>query len=186
VSSCPRPLDPIDAEAVAGGAGPVFATDAALHAAGCAWCGELVRAAQRLAVELDRFSGAPVAAPDLVERVIRLRSFSRRERRTYALWRAPLLICGALLVAGLLLLAWPGLSVREQTGLGTALTAPLVALGRSIGRWAGEMLSHVPPGLEALSEALHRDRGLGLAALLLLGPAGLAVRRVLARAKDRR
>jgi hypothetical protein len=179
-------LDPIDAEAVACGAEPVFAADAADHAAGCPACGEAIRAARALAAELDRLPALAGRAPELADRVIRLRPFSRRERRTYALWQGPLLLEGAVALAGLALLALPGLSAGQQAGLGTALLGPPLALGRSIMRWAGQLLTEAPGGLEVLSEGLRAEPGPALAAALLFVPAALALNRVLARARARR
>jgi hypothetical protein len=186
VSLCPRPLDPIDAEAVACGAEPVFSADAAAHAAGCPSCGEAVREARDLAAELDRLPPLAGRAPELADRVIRLRPFSRKERRTYALWQGPLVLGGSVGLAGLALLALPGLTTGQQAGLGAALLGPPLALARSIGRWAGQLLSEGPGGLELLSEGLRADQGLALAAALLFVPAALALNRVLARARARR
>ena len=182
---CPRPLDPIDAEAVAAGAEPVFAADAASHARECAGCQALIAAARALSGALEGVSASPEPA-GLAERVTRLRAFSRRERRTYALWNAPVLVTVALAIAGFALLAVPVLTAAEQASLGAAALAPLSALARSAARWADDLVQLAPTGLEALSEGMRQDGGLGLVALLLLPPLSLGLGRVLSRAPGRR
>ena len=189
MTPCPRPLDPIDAEAVAAGAEPVYAPDAAAHAAGCGPCGERVKAAQALPLALDGLSEALEPAPGLrglADRVTRLRAFSSRERRTYALWRAPVLLDLALGAGGVALLALPVLTASEQVSVGAAALAPALALARSAAGWALETLRVVPTGLAALSDGLRGQSALGLAALALLIPAGFGLRRVLARVPGRR
>ena len=186
MTSCSRPLDPIDAEAVAAGAEPVFAQDAASHAAACGSCGQLVASARGLSESLEGFSEPLGGLSGLADRVVRLRAFSRKERRTYALWHAPVLLDLALALAGTALLALPALTASEQVSVGAAALAPLVALARSAAGWALEALRIVPTGLQALSEGLHGQSALGLAALALLVPAGLGLRRVLARVPGRR
>jgi hypothetical protein len=188
VTSCPRPLDPIDAEAVAAGAEPILASDAAAHAAACPACGERVRAAEALPLALDGLSDALEPASGLrglADRVTRLRAFSSRERRTYALWRAPILLDVALGVGGVALLALPALTASEQVSVGAAALAPALALARSAAGWALDALRVAPSGLEALSEGLRGQSTLGLVALALLVPAGLGLRRVLARVPGR-
>ena len=192
MTPCPRPLDPIDAEAVAAGAEPVYAPDAAAHAASCASCGERVRAAEALRLALDGLTEALEPAPEpvrlegLADRVTRLRAFSSRERRTYALWRAPVLLDLALGAGGVALLALPALTASEQVSVGAAALAPALALARSAAGWAFETLRVAPSGLAALSDGLRGQSGLGLVALALLVPAGFGLRRVLARASGRR
>ncbi len=183
---CPRPLDPIDAEAVAAGVEPLFASDAASHARECPGCQARIAAARALSVALEEISGASEPVAGLPERVTRLRSFSRRERRTYALWSAPVLLTAGLWVAGVALLALPALTASEQASLGAAALAPLLALGRSALRWAADLARLAPTGLEALSEGMRQDGVLGFAALLLLPPLTLGLRRVLSRAPGRR
>lgn len=186
MSDCLRPLDPIDAEALAAGAEPLLAADAAAHAASCAACGAAVARASGLTRELEGLlqDGSPV--PDLAPRVIRLREFSRRERRTYALWQAPILLAGALGAGGFALVLAPSISGSDQAGLGAALLVPTLAFFRAVARWVPELLRVAPTGLEALSDAFRAERSLGLAALLLLLPAGAGLRRVLARERSRR
>ncbi len=186
MSLCPRPLDPIDAEAVASGAEPLFAPDAAEHTAGCPSCGEAVERARGLARALEGLSRALPTGADLAGRVTRLRAFSRRERRTYALWRAPISLTATVGAAGLVLLCLPALSASEQAGLGAAALAPTISFFRALLRWAPELSRIAPTGLEALSDALQQERGLGWAALALLVPSVLGFRRVLARARSRR
>jgi hypothetical protein len=186
VSDCVRPLDPLDAEALAAGAEPLFAADAAGHAASCPSCAAAVARAGLLTRELEGLPRFDAPVPDLAARVIRLRPFSARERRTYALWNAPVLLTGALAAGGFALVLAPALSGSDQAGLGAALLVPTLAFLRSAARWAPELLRVAPTGLEALSEAFRAERGLGLAALLLLLPAAAGLRRVLARERSRR
>ncbi len=183
---CPRPLDPIDAEALASGAEPVFAADAGLHAAGCRPCGERIVAARALLEALDGLSGPPESLSVLADRVTRLRAFSRRERRTYALWNAPVLLTAGLAASGTALLALPALTAAEQISLGAAASAPLIGLARSAARWAGDLIALAPRGLAALSQGMRQEGSLGLIALVLLVPLGLALTRVLARVPGRR
>ena len=184
--TCHRPLDPIDAEALASGAEPVLAADAARHAADCAACGARIGAARSLLQALDGLSGRPEAVSALTERVMRLRAFSPRERRTYALWKAPVLLTAATAISGTALLALPGLTAAEQISLGAAASAPLVGLYRSAARWAADLLALTPRGLEALSQGLRQENHLGWWALLLLVPLGFGLSRVLARVPGRR
>jgi hypothetical protein len=186
VNACLRPLDPIDAEAVASGAEPPFAPDAAEHAALCAVCGAAVEEARALNQALAGLAAALPPVSDLAEPVTRLRAFSRRERRTYALWKAPVLLSGGVVVAGLALLLAPSLDSAAQTGLGTAALVPFVSLLRSLARWALELARVAPSSLEALSDALRQERTLGLVSLLLLAPAGFGLMRIVARVRSRR
>ena len=187
---CPRPLDPIDAEAIAAGAEPLVAPDAAVHARECAGCQALIVAARALSEALEGLSGATepvrpeVAA--LAGRVTRLRAFSRRERRTYALWNAPVVLNAFLGVSGLALLALPALTASDQASLGAAAAVPVLALARSAVRWAADLLRLAPTALEALSEGMRQDGALGIVALLLLPPLALGLGRVLARAPGRK
>jgi len=183
VKPCHRPLDPIDAEAVAAGAEPVFAADAAGHALECPFCGAMVGAAASFSGALDGLSEASEAVSDLTERVARLRAFSRQERRTYALWAPPGSLAVGLAVIGFGLLAVPSLTAADQVSLGTAALAPLLALARSASRSAFDLLALAPRSLIALSDGLRRESGMGLAALALLVPLGLGLRRALARAR---
>ena len=188
---CPRPLDPIDAEAVASGAEPLMAADAASHARECASCQSMIVAARAISEALEGLSGAsepgdaalPVGGLGLAERVTRLRSFSRRERRTYALWNAPVLLNLGTALSGLALLTLPALTASEQASLGAAAAAPILALARSAVRWAADLLRLAPTALEALSEGMRQDGTLGIVALLLLPPLSLGLARVVARAR---
>jgi hypothetical protein len=196
VTECYRPLDPIDADALAAGAEPVFAADAAAHAAGCAACGARIQAARGLLEALDGLPGPLEGvgvgvggiglSGGLADRVTRLRSFSARERRTYALWNAPVLLTAGLAGTGTALLTLPSLTAGEQVSVGIAASAPLLALARSAARWAGDLLALAPRGLDALSQGMRGEGTLGLVALALLVPVGLALSRVLVRAPGRR
>ncbi len=183
MSLCERPIDPIDAQALAAGADPVFDPAAAEHARACAPCGEQVALAARLEQSLDGVS-SDLAVQGLSERVIRLRAFSRRELRDFALWRAPAGLCVGVFFAGLLALTLPALTMREQAGLGgMALIAPLWALIRALPRLPADLLAAAPTGLKALSDTLRQQASLGLGALALLVPAALGLSRALARAR---
>ena len=186
MTECHRPLDPIDADALAAGAEPVFAADAAAHAAGCAACGARIEAARGLLAALDGLEQPVDRVAGLAERVTRLRAFSSRERRTYALWNAPVLLTAGLSGTGLALLTLPALSAGEQISLGVAASAPLLGLLRSAGRLAADFLAAAPRGLEALSQGMRGEGTLGLVALALLLPVGFALSRVLVRAPGRR
>ncbi len=186
MTECRRPLDPIDADALAAGAEPVYAADAAVHAAGCPACGSRIEAARGLREVLDGLEGPVEGLSGLADRVTRLRAFSPRERRTYALWNAPVLLTAGLAGAGTALLTLPTLTAGEQVSVGVAASAPLLALARSAARWAADFLALAPRGLEALSHGMRDEGTLGLVALALLVPVGLALSRVLVRAPGRR
>ncbi len=184
--SCSRPLDPLDVEALAAAGEPPLAPDAEVHARGCPACGAAVQEATRLSEELEALAQAQASAAelaDLTERIVRLRPFSKRERRSFLFWRVPLVLTGGLFAAGFLLLALPGFSMADQAGLGVAALAPLAGLWRSFARWVSEAGRDAPDALEGLSFALRQDISLSLVFLLLLGPALLGLRRVLARAR---
>jgi hypothetical protein len=193
VSLCARPLDPLDAEAIASGGEPIYALDAMEHARVCPSCGQAVSDAARLSREIDSL-GKPGhiesparldGLPDLAGGVVRLRPFSPRERRDFALWRGPCVLSVLLFFSGLLLLALPGISAGEQAGLAAAALAPLLALLRAGIRSFAEIASAWPAGLEALGQAMRRQQSLGLACLVLLAPMLFGVRRVLARERRR-
>lgn len=186
MTECRRPLDPIDADALAAGAEPVYAADAAVHAAGCAPCGARIEAARGLLEALDGLPGPVEGLSGLADRVARLRAFSLRERRTYALWNAPVLLTAGLAGAGTALLTLPALTAGEQVSVGVAASAPLLAVARSAALWALDFVTLAPRGLEALSQGMREEGTLGLVALALLVPVGLALSRVLLRAHGRR
>ena len=167
-----------------------MAPDAAVHARECAGCQALIVAARTLSEALEGLSGAtePVRpeVAGLAERVTRLRAFSRRERRTYALWNAPVVLNAFLGISGLALLALPALTASEQASLGAAAAVPVLALARSAVRWAADLLQLAPTALEALSEGMRQDGAMGIVALLLLPPLALGLGRVLARAPGRK
>ena len=187
MNACRRPLDPIDAEALASGAEPVYAADAGDHVRECPACAAAVSEAAGLVEALDRMGGlpepeaGPAPAMDLASGVLRLRPFSRRERLNFSLWSGPCLFAAALLFSGLLLLALPGITAREQAGLFAAALAPAAALARALSRSLAELFAAGPSGLQALSSVLRGQAALGLAGLLLLAPIAWGVRRVLAR-----
>ncbi|HMF07782.1 MAG TPA: hypothetical protein VKJ00_01525 [Thermoanaerobaculia bacterium] len=183
MSPCPHPIDPIDAQALAGGAEPVVDARASEHVQTCASCREQVAMAVQLDQSLDEVA-PDLAAHDLSNRVIRLRPFSRRELRDLSLWRAPVGLCVGVFLAGLVALTLPALTLSEQAGLGgMAVIGPLWMLVRTLPRLLAEVLAVGPAGLAALSETLRRQEGLGLAALALLAPTAFGLSRALARAR---
>lgn len=194
VNDCPTPLDPIDSEALASGDEPVFrsSAEASAHVAACPSCAAGVERARALLASLLT---APTASaglvtpsaglPDLADRVIRIRPFSRRERRSVRLWGPPAAFGVVLFGTGVGLLAAPGLAARDQAGIAFALLAPVAGLARALVRAAADAVASAPAGWQALADAARGQATLGLASLLLLGPAGFALRRVLARARAR-
>jgi hypothetical protein len=193
VKPCARPLDPLDAEAIASGAAPVFAADAAEHARDCPSCGGAVSDAASLSREIDSLGGLldreapamPDGLADLADSILRLRPFSRRERHNFALWRGPYLFAAALFFSGLLVLILPGITAGEQAGLAAAALAPFLALLRAGARSLTELARAWPAGLEALGQAMRGEQTLGLVCLLLLAPVLFGFRRALARERRR-
>jgi hypothetical protein len=191
VNLCARPLDSLDVEALASGAPVEPATRE--HARACSPCSQRVAAAAAFAGELDGLGGFPAPdsaaglddVPDLAGRVLRLRPFSRRERRDFALWKGPCLLTAALFVSGLIALALPGLSARDQAGLSAAALAPLAALVRAWARWMTEVAAASPAALQALGQALRGEQTVGFACLLLLAPVVWGLRRAFARERRR-
>jgi hypothetical protein len=127
----------------------------------------------------------PAPFPDLAGRVLRLRPFSRRERRNLALWRGPCLLAAGLFFSGLVVLALPGISARAQAGLAAAALAPAAAFLRAAARWFLDLAAAFPAGLEALGQAMRREQTIGLACLLLLAPVVWVSRRAFARVTRR-
>jgi hypothetical protein len=193
VNLCARPLDPVDAEALASGEPPFHAADALEHSRACSSCSAQVSAAAALARELDGLSGPSAEEPppdlalfpDLAGSVARLRPFSRRELRDFALWRGPSLLAAALFFSGLVVLALPGMSSRAQAGLAAAAFAPAAALLRAAARWILDLGAAFPAGLEALGQAMRREQAIGFACLLLLAPVVWVSRRAFARVSRR-
>ena len=182
MNDCPRRLDLLDVEALASGEPPVVASDAALHAVSCPSCALQVRAATDFLREIETENlETPPAGIDLAGRVVRIRPFSRRERRDVRLWAGPAAFAGVLFGAGLGALAVPTLSAGDQAGITLAALASAAALARAAGRAVADVFSVSPDAWGALSDAFTRQSTWGFAALLLLAPAGLALRRVLAR-----
>jgi len=184
LNDCSNPLDPSEIEALASGEAPSGPASAE-HAARCVPCGQAVRRAERLGGLFEEaVSLSPPAPPDLADRVLRVRPFSRAERRSLAVWRAPLLLLAGLTASGTALVA--GLaSGREQIGLAAAMLGSLAGLIRACVRWLLDFSRTAPAGLDALAQVL-RPTSAGWVALLLLLPAGFALRKVLARASARR
>jgi hypothetical protein len=147
----------------------------------------MIVAARAISEALEGLSEASepvsVRVAGLAERVTRLRPFSRRERRTYALWNGPVLLNLGVALSGFALLAVPALTASEQASLGAAAAAPILALARSAARWASDLLGLAPTALEALSEGMRQDGALGIVALLLLPPLSLGLARVVSRAR---
>jgi hypothetical protein len=191
VNLCARPLDSLDVEALASGA-PVEPA-AREHARACSPCSKRVAAAAAFAGELDGLGGFPALEspagldplPDFAGRVLRLRPFSGRERRDFALWRGPCVLAAALFFSGLIALALPGISARDQAGLSAAALAPLAALVRAWARWLTDVAVASPAALQALGQALRGEQAVGFACLLLLAPAVWGFRRAFARERRR-
>jgi len=182
LNDCPKPLDPLEIEALASGAG-TGGSVAADHAARCGSCGEAVESSRQLDVLLSDAAAGP-APIDLADRVLRLRPFSRAERKSLAVWRPPLLLLGGLVAAGSSLVS--GIAgPREQGGFAAAFAFSLTGLLRASWRWLLDVSRSAPAALEALSQTLA-PTAFGWAALLLLLPAGFALRRVLSRAFARK
>jgi len=184
LNACSNPLDPSEIEALASGETPA-GTGAAEHAARCVPCGQAVRRAEGLEDLLEQaISLSPPTPSDLADRVLRIRPFSRAERRSLAIWRAPLLLLAGMTASGTAMVA--GLaSGREQVGLAAAMLGSLAGLARACVRWLADLSRSAPSGLDALAQVL-RPTSVGWVALLLLLPAVLALRKVLARASARR
>jgi hypothetical protein len=183
VNRCSHPIDPIDAEALAAGAEPVLAPDAGLHVRQCLVCQERVEGAGQFAWSLEEAVSDGGPGPDLVERVLRLRAFSRREKRDFALWRGASALTAGVFFAGLLLATLPALSGREQADLGLAAAAPLLALLRSLARSLAGGVSAAPASLDALAQSLRGQSSIGVSAIALLVPVLLGFRWALARAR---
>ncbi len=182
MNRCSNPIDPIDAEALAAGAEPVFAPDAGVHVRQCPVCQERVESAGQFALSLepaaDRGPG-----PDLIERVLRLRAFSRREKRDFTLWRGSAALAAGVFFSGLLLATLPALSGREQADLGLAAAGPLLALLRSLARSLASGVSAAPAALDALAQSLRGQSSIGVSAIALLVPVLFGFRWALARAR---
>jgi hypothetical protein len=183
LNGCTHPLDPLDIEALAAGGEPPVRPDAAAHAFVCPACAESVRRSRSLD-DLVASEVLPAPPPDLADRVLRIRPFSAPERRSLAVWQAPLLLLAGLTAGGLGLIAGPGVTAREQVGLAAALFGSAAGLARAGFRWAQELSRSAPAALDALSQLTPGT--LGWAALLLLLPAGFGLRAVLVRALSRR
>jgi hypothetical protein len=184
LSSCTRPLDPLDAEALASGGEPVFALDALEHVSGCSGCRQAVSTAGGLLEELERL---PMPLPaGLAERVLRLRPFSRRERLSLRLWTAPAALSGVVFAGGLFSATLPGLTGADRAGLTLSAAIPVASFFRSSWRWLIQLVSSAPSGFEALAEGMTGQTGLGLIALAMMLPVAFGFRRVLARAASRR
>ena len=180
---CARKLDPLDVDAVASGADPVLALDAAAHAGTCPECAAAVEQARALGAVLASLTALPEPSVDLASRVVRVRAFSRRERLALSLWGAPSAFAAGLFGLGIALLGLPGFSGSDQAGLGAAALLPALGLLRSAGRWLADLPRVVPEGLTSLSSALRQEQTLGLAAALLFVPLVFGLKRVLARSR---
>jgi hypothetical protein len=183
VKRCSNPIDPIDAEALAAGAEPVLAPDAGAHVRECLACQERVESAGQFTLRLEEPLPDRGPGPDLVERVLRLRAFSRREKRDFTLWRGAAALAVGVFFAGLLLASLPALTGREQADLGLAAAAPLLALFRSLARSLANGAATAPAALDALAQSFRGQSSIGVFALALLAPVLLGFRWALARAR---
>ena len=167
----------MDIEALAAGERPPVALDAAEHAVACSDCRAAVEAEAALARDLDSIRTLPVP-DDLPDRVLRLRRFTARERESLSLWGPPWLTALLVFAGGVSLLA-PGLVPGEQASLLSAAALAVAAVLRAAARTLVDLATSAPQGLSALSAALRGNWSLALAALALLLPAGLGLRRAL-------
>jgi hypothetical protein len=160
------------------------ASDAAEHVRVCAACRESVEDSSRLFKEIEdlTLTGPPA---DLADRILRLRAFSARERRSLAIWRWPSLLSVGVFFAGVAVLSVPGLRASEQVSLSAAAAVPALAAVRALFASAVDLVRSAPSGVEALAEAFGQHQLLGVAFLLLLTPLTFGLRRVLARAPRR-
>jgi hypothetical protein len=140
-----------------------------------------VEQARSIAAELEALTAVSEPSTDLAGRVVRLRTFSRRERLAYSLWGPPSAFAAGLFGLGVALLGLPGPSGREQVGLGAALLLPALGVLRSVGRWLADLTLVAPAGLTSLAAALRQEQTLGLVAALLFVPLAFGLKRVLAR-----
>jgi hypothetical protein len=183
VNHCLHPIDPIDAEALAAGAEPVLAPDAGVHVRQCPGCQERVESAGLFSASLEGASVDSGASSDLADRIVRLRAFSRRERRDFALWRGGAGLAAGLFVAGVVLATVPALTGREQAALSLAAASPLLALGRSFLLSLAAGAASAPAALDALAQSIRGQSTLGLSALALLAPAFFGLRWAVARVR---
>ncbi len=174
--NCTRPLDALDLEALASGEEPIVASDAGGHAAGCPDCGRRLDAFRALGEWLSDVS-IPAVPDGFAVRIERLRGFSAGERRSWRVWRPPLLASAGLLAGSAVLLSLPALSAGEQAGLVGALALE----GKSLLLWPAALVRSLPAAVGALSDLLLRDRGFAALSILLMLPAGFGVSRLWAR-----
>jgi hypothetical protein len=183
VNRCLHPIDPIDAEALAAGAEPVLAPDAGVHVRQCPACQERVESAGLFSASLEGASADSGDSSDLADRIIRLRAFSRRERRDFALWRGSAGLAAGVFFAGVVLVALPALTGQEQAALSLAAASPLLALSRSFLLSLAAGAASAPAALDALAQSFRGQSSLGLFAMALLAPALFGLRWALARAR---
>ena len=179
--SCERPLDPLDLEALASGDDPLLAQDAREHAAACPDCGGRLEAFRRMEAWLSEAPAAVPVPPAFAETIQRLRAFSRAERLSPRLWAAPGALFFGLVTASCFVLAVPALTSAEQVRLWAALASAFGGEIRALAHWPRLLLESLPAGISALGEAARAERSFSAAAILLLLPAGFAVRRLFAR-----
>ena len=183
MNDCATPLDPIDVEALASGETPEVRSDAREHALRCPACGDSVERSRRLDAMLQP-EPAPAAPVELSRGILRVRPFSAAERRSLAVWGPAVSLVSALAIVGIALVSGVA-RAGDEVGLAAAFAVSLAGLVRASMRWVIELARTSPAALEALSQSL-RPTALGWAALLLLVPLGVGLRRVLSRAFARR
>jgi anti-sigma factor RsiW len=176
--SCQRPLDELEVEAIAAADAADLPAEISGHVEVCAECRRRVEEARRIQGILAALP-APEVPPGFAARVGRLRSLSRRERRSAALWAAPGSLAALLVVTSVAVLAPPGLSSAEQGGLWAALLAPALAAFKAVPGVFQEWLIALPAGLSGLSEALRTQTPLALVSLALLLASSLGLRALL-------
>jgi hypothetical protein len=156
------------------------APEAVAHVDSCPDCSARLRAFSALSEWLEPGS-LPEPPAGLAGRVERLRSFSRRERWSLRIWRAPLGLGAALVGLSAAILALPVLSASENASLAAALAGALRSEGQALLRWPAALWSAFPAGISALSEAVLGQRSLAAVLVLLLLPSGWALSRLIRR-----
>jgi hypothetical protein len=174
--NCTRPLDALDLEALASGEDPIVASDARDHSAGCPDCGRRLDAFRALGEWLSDVS-IPAVPDGFASRIERLRAFSGRERRSWRIWRGPVLASAGLMAGSAVLLSLPAFSAGEQAGLAGAFALEW----KSLLLWPATLVRSLPATVGALSDLLLRDRGFAAVSILLMLPAGFGVSRLWAR-----
>src|SRR5205823_5497666 len=105
------------------------------------------------------------------------RGFSRREKRSVALWKGPAALCAGLMGASGALLSLPMFGGSEQAGI----LAGLALAGKAAMAWPFSAARSVPGTVAALSDLFLRDRAFAAFSILSMLPVGFVVSRLWAR-----